>query len=175
MWCIIVLGAIGLIAGIVLALVEGDISIIVPTLVVGVLAGLFLAVIISVGTWICMPSDGYIMEETQNAVIQQNAQGELLYFKLAHDGRDTRLHYMNTNNEIKQVSLNKTEVRFISAGETPRIERYTWRYKSDFLHAVAFIPLTRMNSITYIHISESDWYQHTDGGIEAVTIQPVEN
>lgn len=175
MWCIIVLGAIGLIAGIVWAFVEGDASIIAPTLVVGLLAGLILAVIISVGTWIFVPSDGYIMEETQNAVIQQNAQGELLYFKLAHDGRNTRLYYMNANHEIKQVYLNQTEVRFISAGETPHIERYDWRYKSDFLRAIAFIPLTRMNSITYIYISESDWYQHTDGGVETVTIQTAEN
>ena len=175
MWCVIVLSALGLIAGIVCAFIEGDTSIIGPTLIVGIVVGLILAVIISVGAWIFVPSDGYLMEGTQNAVIQRNEDGELLYFKLTHDESNTHLYYMDTNHEVKQVYLNKTEVRFIRAGEPARIERYTWRYKSDFLHAIAFVPLTRMNSITYIYISETDWFKHTDGGVEAVTIQPAEN
>lgn len=175
MWCVIVLGSLGLIVGIVFAFIEGDAAIIGPILSVGIVAGLILAVIISVGAWIFVPSDGYIMEETQNVVIQRNEDGELLYFKLTHDESDTHLYYMDINHEVKQVYLNQTEVRFISAEEAPRIERYTWRYKSGFLHAVAFAPLTRMNSITYIYISETDWFKHTDGGVETVTIQPAKN
>ena len=175
MWCFIVLGALGLLAGIVFAFIEGDFAIIGPCLFVGIIAGLILAVVISIGAWIFVPSDGYILEETQNVTLRQNDDDELMYFNLTHDENNTYLYYMGENHEIKKVYLDKAEVRFITAGETTRIERYSWRYKNNFLQAIACVPLTRMNSITYIYISEADWFKHTDGGIETVVVQPTEN
>lgn len=175
MWCIIVFSALGLIAGIIFAFIEECFSVIWPCLFVGVIAGLVLAVMISVGAWIFVPNDGYVLEETKNVTLLQNDDDELMYFNLTHDENDTYLYYMDENHEIKKVYLNKAEVRFIADGETTRIERYEWRYKNNLLQAIAWVPLTRTNSTTYIYISEADWFKHTDGGIETVVVQPTEN
>lgn len=175
MWCIIVLGALGLIAGIIFAFIEECFSVIWPCLFVGGLAGLVLAVMISVVAWIFVPNDGYVLEDKQNVELNRNADGELLYFKLTHDKNNTYLYYMDTNNEVQKVYLETAEVRFISASETPHIKKLTWKYKNGLLDTAAFIPLTRTNSTTYIYISEADWFKHTDGGIETVVVQPTEN
>lgn len=168
MWCFISFLALGLIVGIVFACIEADGAIIGPCLIVGGIAGILIAVVLSIGVWMFAPESAYITYETADFTVKENAEGELLYFNVTHDESNTYLYYMNQDQKVQKVRLSDATVQFINDGEPAHIEVYRWKFKNGFLNATAFVPLTRIHDITTIYISESDWLKHTDGGVEHV-------
>lgn len=175
MWCIIICVVLSLIAGVVCAFIDWDFGKVAPCTFLGAIAGVLLAFVISVGTWIFAPDTAYEFNEIDNYILKETDAGELLYFNVTHDESDTYLYYMNEDQTVQKVYLSDVEVKFIEDGQPTRIEVYKWQYKSGFLRATACLPLTRWNNTTYIYISESNWLKHTKGGIEHVITHPIQD
>lgn len=173
MWCIIVFAAIGPIIGLVFDIIDGEPGNIAPLSIVGTIIGCIITIIISIGTWIFVPEDGYQLTNTDTYMLAANENGELRYFNISHDENTTYLYYLDENNEMQRLYLSTTEVYFIDSDEPARVEKYKWRFKSEILRAIAFKPLTRLNSTTRIYIPETEWARNTDGGV--IDVVPVIN
>lgn len=169
MWCIIVLGVIGLIIGIVLDIMEGTHNNAIPVAAIGAIAGLIIAIIISLGVWAFVPNDGCVLTNTATHMLSTAENGELHYFKISHHQNPAYLYYLDNNNEMQRLSLSNTEVHFVGNNEDARVEQYEWYVESNILRAITFKPLTRMGTITHIYISETDWLQQTDNGATNTT------
>ena len=174
MWCFLVLLAIGFVAGVVFAIIDGDIGVCGMCTFLGGIAGVALVAVISIGAWIFVPSDGYQLEQTHEYTVAENQEGELLYFRITHDDSSTYLHYLNENNQMKKLYLSGATIHFVEDDELVRIERYTYRYKSDVLQSIAVVPMTKWGDTLNVYISEADWQKYTSGNVENVIIKPAE-
>ena len=176
MWCIIVLGLIGLVTGVVCAIIHSDLGDVWPYTIFGIIAGAFVAAVISIAAWMFVPSDSYSLIDVRQDVVAQNAAGEPLYFDFTYDdSSNVYLHYLNANHKIEKVYLANAEVHFVAEGEPAQVKTYNWQYNNSFLRATAIIPLNKFSQVTHIYISESNWLKCTEGGMENVLTHSVES